>query len=294
MSKKSFLCCHPGALGDFILTWPALAVMRHIFPEHEFIAIGHYPYLELAKRLKLIDVLHDLETRYLHNFFSGKNLPPELGEPDGAVLWFSDSSEIIKILEPITTQPVLSLNPKPQISYHISQYYLRQIQHHYHFAISPKMISLNQFSLSRQNPDLILIHPGSGSLQKNYSPRFYKCLANFFWRQGFPKVKIILGPAEISCGLHKEFQASHTIITENLNEFHKILSKVLLFIGNDSGVSHLAAILGIPTIAIYKNTDPLVWGVMGNEVQHISVTSEEQALATIKILLANKKYSISH
>jgi heptosyltransferase-3 len=293
MSKRSFLCCHPGALGDFILIWPSLAVLRHIFPEHEFMAIGRYSYLELARRLKLIDALHDLEARYLIDFFSGKKLPKELGEPDGAVLWLSDSPEVVKILEKTTTQPVLSLNPKPKISYHISQYYLQQIQNHYHFTISPEMIPRSQFSLSRQNPDLIVIHPGSGSLQKNYSPRFYKSLADFFWKRGFPNVKIILGPAEINVGFQKEFQNSDTLIPVDLSEFIQILSKTLLFVGNDSGVSHLAAILGVPTIAIYKNTDPVVWGVLGKEVQLISETTEEQAMVSIKVLLENKKFSIS-
>ena len=293
MSKRSFLSCHPGALGDFILTWPSLAVLRHIFPEHDFIAVCRYPYLELARRLKLIDVLHDLEARYLIDFFSGKKLPKELGEPDGAVLWLLDSPEVVKILEQTTTQPVLSLDPKPMISYHISQYYLQQIQNHYHFTIPPKMIPPSQFSISRQDPDLIVIHPGSGSLQKNYSPWFYKSLADLFGKRGFLKVKIILGPAEIDTGLQKEFQDTDIIIPIDLSEFIQVLSKTLLFVGNDSGVSHLAAILGVPTIAIYKNTDPIVWGVMGKEVQLILEKSEEQALAAIKVLLEKRKFSIS-
>jgi len=291
MSKRSFLYCHPGALGDFILSWPVLAAMRDIFPEHEFIGIGRYPYLELARKLKLIDSIHDLDARYLIDFFSGKQLPSELGKQEGGIIWMSDTSEIKKILEPITSQPILSLNPKPEISCHITQYYLRQIQNHYRFTISPQVIPLPQLSFPRPDPDLIIIHPGSGSPEKNYSPHFYVSLSDFLGKMGFGKIKIILGPVEIDCRRQKDFKDTAIIISENLDQFLEILKKTILFIGNDSGASHLAAILGVPTIAIYKSTDPLVWGMIGKEVQLISENSEEQALISVKRVIEIKKIS---
>jgi ADP-heptose:LPS heptosyltransferase len=39
-----------------------------------------------------------------------------------------------------------------------------------------------------------------------------------------------------------------------------------LFVGNDSGISHMAAALGIPTIAIFGPTDPVLWSPRGNKV----------------------------
>jgi ADP-heptose:LPS heptosyltransferase len=289
MSRKSFLFCHPGALGDFILSWPVLAAMREIFPAHEFVGIARYPYLELARKLKLVDSIHDLDARYLIDFFSGKRLPPELGKPDGGIIWMSDPSEIKKILEPTTSKPILSLNPRPEISCHISQYYLQQIQNHFQHKISTRTISTRQFSMSRKDPDQILIHPGSGSPGKNYPPGFYQSIFAFLKKTGFPKVKIILGPVEVDSGLKHEFPDSDTIISGNLTDFIATLKRTLLFIGNDSGAGHLAAILGIPTIAVYKNTDPVVWGIMGDEVHLITENSEELTLKTVKSIIATKK-----
>jgi ADP-heptose:LPS heptosyltransferase len=238
--------------------------------------------------MKLMDSIHDLDARYLIDFFSGKQLPSELGKPEGGIIWMSDPSEIKKILEPITSQPVLILNPKPEISFHISQYYLQQIENHYHFKISLRTTSARRFSMPRQDPDLILIHPGSGSCRKNYPPRFYQSIFAFLRETGFPKVKIILGPVEVDSGLKKEFPDTDTIISGNLTDFITILKKTLLFIGNDSGASHLAAILGVPAIAVYKSTDPLVWGIMGKEAQFISEISEEQALMSVKSFIESK------
>ena len=45
-----------------------------------------------------------------------------------------------------------------------------------------------------------------------------------------------------------------------------ILSQCSLFIGNDSGITHLAAALGVPTIALFGPTDPYVWGPRGKKV----------------------------
>jgi len=45
-----------------------------------------------------------------------------------------------------------------------------------------------------------------------------------------------------------------------------VLSQCSLFIGNDSGITHLAAALGVPTIALFGPTDPYVWGPRGTKV----------------------------
>ena len=44
-----------------------------------------------------------------------------------------------------------------------------------------------------------------------------------------------------------------------------LLSWVSLFIGNDSGISHLAAALGVPVLAIFGPTDPAVWAPRGKQ-----------------------------
>jgi ADP-heptose:LPS heptosyltransferase len=54
-----------------------------------------------------------------------------------------------------------------------------------------------------------------------------------------------------------------------------------LYIGNDSGVSHLAGFVGTPTIALYKTTDPGIWGVLGKNVAHITAEDEDSALLMI-------------
>ena len=68
-----------------------------------------------------------------------------------------------------------------------------------------------------------------------------------------------------------------------------LLSRASLYIGNDSGVSHLAGFTGTPTIALYKTTDPKIWGVLGKKVTHIPADDEKSALRMIQEYLKDLK-----
>jgi len=289
MQKKSFLFCHPGALGDFILTWPVLTVMRQIMPEYEFTAIGQLPFLQLAQRFNLLDHLHDINARYLTDFFCGERFPLQLGKPAGAILWMTQSDEVVNMLKSVAEQPIITLSPLPAIHYHISMYYLQQVQHYYPIIFSNSIISEIEFPLHRKNSNLVLIHPGSGSPKKNFSITFYKTLVELLKDRGFSRVAILLGPVEIAQNLSEELKNISLLFSENLDELLNIFQTTALFIGNDSGVSHLAGIFGIPSIVLYKSTNPAVWGVLGKRVHMISGKREEEVFNQINNIIERQK-----
>ena len=69
--------------------------------------------------------------------------------------------------------------------------------------------------------------------------------------------------------------------TEVIERLANLLADTSLYIGNDSGVSHFAGILGVPAIVFYKITDPEVWGALGRNVAHIKASNEKSALNSI-------------
>lgn len=289
MQKKSFLFCHPGALGDFILIWPVLISMRQLMPEYEFTAIGQLPYLQIAQRLNLLDNLHDVNARYLTNFFSGEKFPSQLGKPAGAILWLTHSDEMRNVLQSVVQQPIITLSPRPAIQHHISIYYLQQVQRYYPITFSNSIVSKIEFRLRKKNGNLIVIHPGSGSSKKNFSTTFYKTVFELFKERGFSNVSILLGPAEIEQHLNEELKSTSLLFSENLDQLLKIFQTTALYVGNDSGVSHLAGIFGIPSIVLYKSTNPAVWGVMGKRVHLISGKQEEVVFNQIKNVIESTK-----
>jgi ADP-heptose:LPS heptosyltransferase len=54
-----------------------------------------------------------------------------------------------------------------------------------------------------------------------------------------------------------------------LLEVARHLQQCMCYLGNDSGITHLAAMLGVPTVAIFGPTDPAIWRPMGPSVKVI-------------------------
>ncbi len=113
---------------------------------------------------------------------------------------------------------------------------------------------------------LVLIHPGSGSPRKNWPKARFMELARRLAQAGH-RVVWVLGPAEADQA--GEGWGSESLDRPSLEVLAATLGSARLFVGNDSGVSHLAAAVGAPTLAIFGPTDPLVWTPDGTQVRTV-------------------------
>lgn len=231
--------------------------------------------MKLAQRFSLIDDYRDMESRPICDFLNGRSFPPDLNPPDGAVLWLTEGNDAARLLKKAATLPVLTIKPFPKIKYHVARYYCSMVSRHFPIKV-PDNLAI-QLDVPETRKEYALIHPGSGSLSKNYSPEFYHEIAKLLSRKGYAKVGFILGPAELERDSEKSFHGQWIIKPEGVNRLADLLSGATLYVGNDSGVSHLAAILGIPTITLYKTTDPKVWGTIGKNARHV-VSDEATAI----------------
>lgn len=284
-NKKSFLICHRGALGDFILTWPAIYCLREVLPHYQFIGIGRTEYMRLAISFGLLDTYIDKESAGLLDFFCGKSIPEKIGSPHGAVLWLTEGQKVVDLLEKSASLPVVSIAPFPDEQTHLAQYYCSVVQSHFPITV-PQELS-DYFPLRATEGQYALIHPGSGSSGKNYSPQFYRILADELRRLGYPKVGFIFGPVEDEKMNAEDFAGEWIERPKDVEALAGLLSGASLYIGNDSGVSHLSGFVGTATIALYKTTDPNIWGVLGKKVAHISADKEKSALRKIQKCLSS-------
>ena len=258
---NKILIVHLGALGDLLLSRPALLAIRMRFPQAEIDFLG-YPHLtSLIKWEMRIRHTYNIEyskenEKFWYNydlfiFFARKNYPAW-----EKVLTFAPSIFVKTI-------------PPPEVNLPVFQFQLQQL-HKQGFEIPSEFPSLSfppaEISLNIC-PDF-LIHPGSGSSSKNWPPAYFAEVIQAF-SQCNPG--LIIGPADrkVAEEILSFLGNKKIILLEQLSllTLAAIISKVRVFLGNDSGISHLAAALGVPSFVIFGPTNANIWKPWGKRVE---------------------------
>jgi ADP-heptose:LPS heptosyltransferase len=118
-----------------------------------------------------------------------------------------------------------------------------------------------------------VLHVGSGSPAKNWPIRSWCALAAQLEEQ-LDELLLVTGEADEAptAEFLRTYRSSKLRIRSNLPilELAEELAAAGLFVGHDTGVTHLAAALGIPTVALFGPTDPMIWRPLGNHVRVVS------------------------
>ena len=122
---------------------------------------------------------------------------------------------------------------------------------------------------------VLILSPGSGSREKNWPPEFYLVVAEWWEKKFGGKAVVVLGPVEEE----KEQDGYHwgwarMVRGLELAKVAALISQGDLYLGNDSGVTHLAALLGVETVALFGPTDPAEWAPRGRRVTVITQNVE--------------------
>jgi heptosyltransferase III len=120
--------------------------------------------------------------------------------------------------------------------------------------------------ISRLPTGFVAIHPGSGSSLKNWPVQRFAAVADAL-RSGRDWL-LVEGPADTAlCESLRELSGSLTIAVDSPRVLGAVLAQAGLYLGNDSGVSHLAAAWEAPTLALFGPTDPALWAPVGPRVK---------------------------
>jgi ADP-heptose:LPS heptosyltransferase len=113
-------------------------------------------------------------------------------------------------------------------------------------------------------------------MKKSWSPISFALLAQYLQDTLNIKIVIIEGPADGAQveEFYKYFNGGSTvrIVSPPLRTLAALLKRGKCFAGNDSGITHLSAAVGTPTVALFGPTDPGVWGPRGGNVHIITET----------------------
>jgi len=293
---RSMLMIHQGALGDFILALPILETLRNAFRQAKSVIMGFPRILELVEKRFYADEILAIDQRGMASFFVrggplDRNLSQFFSTFNLLVVFGKDEEGIlIGNLRQVCRGHILHLNPFPEWTQriHVSDHLLKEL-HRYGFPISnqnPRIyLTEKDRDLGRrffkaqglteeERSKAIIVHPGSGSRKKVWPLERFLDLVRYLQRHSDSRILIVLGPAEGT-----EVQGAFEGIAWDMGPAAPILAKGFsllglasvmegcrLFIGNDSGITHMAAALGLPTVALFGPTDHKIWAPRGEKV----------------------------
>jgi heptosyltransferase III len=278
MITVSVLIYHTGGLGDFITTIPALRFWKARHENEHLVLLGKVSVGIFAQEIGLIDGMLDVDGARIAPLFSEhiSSATEEILSPfQSAILFAAPNSPLIDIIRrsgipSICLQPPF---PAAQDKIHITDYHLSLFTAPDLLGpagripcVNPSETSLKKsLALIPKHLSFVAIHPGSGSRKKNWPFKRFLSLADYLRKKGTPVVWI-LGPAE-----EDFYVPSGDILVSNrpLSLCAALLARCRAFVGNDSGMAHLAAAVGCPSIVLFGPSDPMVWSPRGKNVSII-------------------------
>ncbi len=195
-------------------------------------------------------------------------LVARLREFDSIVTWYGSNREEFReqMLELGLPFQFLDALPKHDATIHAADFFLKQAGGN-GFAVPT--IGCEPGTRG----DFAVIHPFSGSARKNWPLSRFRELA-----------KRLALPVQWSAGPEEALQDA--VRFENLYELACWLASARVYIGNDSGITHLAAAVGTPVVAIFGATDPSVWAPRGKRVRVVSGITVDEVLEAARQLRA--------
>ena len=257
-----------GALGDFLLTLPVLAALREAQPDARIEVLAYPGIAALAKGGGLADDARSIEYGPLAGFFTrGAVLDPGLREyfasfdlvisyfydPDG---FFEDNLRASGVKRLVEGPPRVT-----GTSHAIDQ--LAAPLSALGIPLANRAVNLEIGPAADGQPEIFL-HPGSGSAAKNWAPENWRRLAGQ-WLTADPDVRLaIIGGEADAAALAplRDLAAEERVrLLENLPlpELAAALRGGHIYLGHDTGISHLAAVVGTPSLLLFGPTDPGIW-----------------------------------
>jgi len=267
--RGKILVVRGGAIGDFILTLPALAALRGQFPQSWLEVLGYPHIVPLAIEGGLVNAVRSIEARALAGFFARHGeLDPDLidyfSEFDLIVSYLYDPDEIFQenVAKCITGQFIAGPHrPDEDTGVHAAKVFLQPLERLAIFEADP-VPRLALAAPVRPSAQLAL-HPGSGSESKNWpEAKWHEFIGRLLEETPFSFL-MVGGEAEGDRlqRLARELPGSRITLAQSLPlpELARRLEGCVAFVGHDSGISHLAAALGLPGVLLWGETAEEIW-----------------------------------
>jgi heptosyltransferase III len=272
-ASGKILVIRGGAIGDFILTLPVLAALRQQFPDIHRELLGYPRIAELALAAGLVERVQSIDARPMASFFArGGKLPQHLAD------YFAEFALIISFLfdpDRIFQENVARTSkaqfivgpyrPDENGDLHATEAFLQPLTRLAIFDPDPvpRLALPSRAKAGGHGGEWLALHPGSGSARKNWPETKWVLLLERLLEETRFRIMIVGGEAE---GERLERLASlvppeRLKLARNLSltDLGTLLQQCAGFVGHDSGISHLAAAVGLRSVLLWGHTRPEIW-----------------------------------
>jgi ADP-heptose:LPS heptosyltransferase len=279
-SRRAFVI-FPGALGDFVCFLPALQVLRRdceidLFARSEFAEI-----VPSGVKVSSLECA-EISNLFVDNTAQDLSRQNYFGAYAAVYSWLGSQQPVfVQRLQSACAgrAKIFPFRPLAQME-HQADYYLRCL------ALPPcaegmPVIELHAEAIvwrdkffakhSLERRAVLALAPGSGAREKNWPEDFFLVIANWWRERSGGAALLLVGPVENERGgidrLHQHCLVARDL---SLSQLAALLSRSDIYLGNDSGVTHLAAAVGVPTLALFGPSEPCQWAPRGKKVAVIS------------------------
>ncbi len=299
---KSILVIRPGAIGDTLLTFPVLKALKAFYAGAHITLVSNVQVLPLALVSDVADKAFDFQDAYWSELFSTTGIRTSyigdlLKQTDLAICWLRDPDGLVE--RNLKTAGIKHCiiapgRPPEDAPIHIVGYLARTIGLP---GVEAQFIAPSSRGFLNPSPhdptttnEFFAIHPGSGAAQKCWPTSHFASVIERLWQQNQP-ILLLAGPADTKRvdDLLQQLSSPPTpemlrlLTNAPLLEVARQLQHCKGYLGNDSGITHLAAMLGVPTIAIFGPTSPAVWKPVGPYVKVLQGHTLENVTVDITI-----------
>lgn len=281
------LVIRAGAVGDFVVTLPVLDALRKRWPGAQIEVVGHPRIAGLALEAGIVDRVSRFEDPVWSALFVEQGALPSglarvLAGQDAVISFTPDANGVMgRRLREACAGPVVVHPPKPS-SVHVTGHLLGALAS-FGIPSAPRPARLglpagrcrrgaaHVASLGLDVRRLAAVHAGSGGEHKCWPWERFEALVRALVDNLGCDVILTAGPAdERLLPRMRALEAARVRVVAGMDllDLAGVLVHARRYVGNDSGITHLAAALEVSTVAIFGPTDPAVWAPLG---RHVSV-----------------------
>lgn len=268
------------AIGDFIVTLPAMRLLKESIPGCQLDVLGDAGIATLAEVAGIAGSVWSLNHRSMAPLFApGAAIDPDVAErfasyqvvvsylfdPDGIFRGNLDRIGVKtfiqcphRVMDGEGPAPVQLARPLERLAMFLDD-------------PAPQILSPTSTGPLRR----IVLHPGSGSLRKNWAlSHWHRILQRLHHASPDSELIVVTGEAEAERGITAEIQATWSDLPLAIwnrltlrDLAHELAAAPACFLGHDSGISHLAAACGLPCFLLFGPTDPAMWAPANSGVE---------------------------